>query len=326
MAILLVIGRHPVVEADEAGRLAPLASLWLRFGWTGVDLFFVLSGFLVGGLLFAELRAKGHLDVRRFLVRRGFKIWPSYYVYLAVAAMLIKIDLGGPPLKYARTITVSLLPNLAHAQNYLGTPLYHTWSLAVEEHFYLLLPIALLVLPRRAVPALALLIGVACLALRVATPEPPKDAMLSVLTPTHLRIDSLSFGVLLAYVAHFFPATWDRFGRHRSLLLASGLALVAPMAVLTLGTDPIIFRAGFTSLYLGYGCLLIAAVHLPDRLFAGRIARAVARVGVASYSIYLWHLDGGRRIIGMLLDRGWPARPEVPQGDGTVLVMTEIQT
>jgi peptidoglycan/LPS O-acetylase OafA/YrhL len=74
VAILLVIGRHPVVEATAAGRIAPLANLWYHFGWTGVDLFFVLSGFLIGGLLFAELRRTGRLNVSRFLIRRAFKI------------------------------------------------------------------------------------------------------------------------------------------------------------------------------------------------------------------------------------------------------------
>ena len=63
--------------------MEPIANLWMRFGWTGVDLFFVLSGFLVGGLLFRELRQQSGLDVRRFIIRRGFKIWPSYLVFLA---------------------------------------------------------------------------------------------------------------------------------------------------------------------------------------------------------------------------------------------------
>src|SRR5690348_13300609 len=82
VAILLVLGRHSVISQRDAGFLRPLATAWHRIGWTGVDLFFVLSGFLVGGLLFKELRKSSHLDVRRFLIRRAFKIWPSYYAFL----------------------------------------------------------------------------------------------------------------------------------------------------------------------------------------------------------------------------------------------------
>src|ERR1700722_19491950 len=79
LAILLVLGRHAIVPREDAGRLAPLAKIWWHIGWTGVDLFFVLSGFLVGGLLLGELRSRGTLDIKRFIIRRGFKIWPAYY-------------------------------------------------------------------------------------------------------------------------------------------------------------------------------------------------------------------------------------------------------
>ena len=74
VAILLVLGRHFVVPAKQAGALEGFATVWERFGWTGVDLFFVLSGFLIGGLLYEELRTTSQLNLGRFLIRRGFKI------------------------------------------------------------------------------------------------------------------------------------------------------------------------------------------------------------------------------------------------------------
>src|ERR1035437_9382524 len=81
-AILLVIGHHYDSPSFPPGHLRWLTvGLW-RFGWTGVDLFFVLSGFLVGGLLIKELHTRSSLDIKRFLVRRMFRIWPSYYLYL----------------------------------------------------------------------------------------------------------------------------------------------------------------------------------------------------------------------------------------------------
>ena len=75
VAILLVLGRH-----FEYFRL------WSQVGWAGVDLFFVLSGFLISGLLFAEWKQRGSIGIARFYVRRGLKIYPAFYVFLAMTA------------------------------------------------------------------------------------------------------------------------------------------------------------------------------------------------------------------------------------------------
>ena len=112
---------------------------WVQAGWSGVDLFFVLSGFLVSGLLFKEYLAAGRIRPWRFYLRRGFKIYPNLYVMLAVAAVL-QAALG-PPL-----VPRLVLHDALFVQNYLGPWWGHTWSLAVEEHFYLLLPPVLLLL------------------------------------------------------------------------------------------------------------------------------------------------------------------------------------
>jgi len=127
-AILLVLCRHGIVSSERAGWLKSLSFHLWHLGWTGVDLFFVLSGFLVGGLLFKEIRVSGRLNAKRFLVRRGFKIWPAYFVFLAfvfVRESRIKTHTVKGALR-------ALLPNLVHLQNYLGTPRPITWSLAVE--------------------------------------------------------------------------------------------------------------------------------------------------------------------------------------------------
>ena len=79
IAILLVLGRH-----------FNYFPLWRQAGWIGVDLFFVLSGFLISGLLFQEYKNTGKLDVRRFILCRGLKIWPSYYL-LILATMLFYV-------------------------------------------------------------------------------------------------------------------------------------------------------------------------------------------------------------------------------------------
>src|SRR5437868_5735245 len=81
IAILLVIGFHAITVPAHPF-FQSLDFVMKRIGWSGVDLFFVLSGFLVGGLLLKEYKDTGGINARRFIIRRGFKIWPAYYFYI----------------------------------------------------------------------------------------------------------------------------------------------------------------------------------------------------------------------------------------------------
>jgi len=124
IAILLVLFHHPYNPyASGAGVALPIAGLVHRFGWTGVDLFFVLSGFLVGGLLLHELYHHGAVDVGRFVVRRAFKIWPSYF--LLVAVVFVSRSTVEPPYDVAKAFA-DVAPNLLHVQNYWPGPRLHT--------------------------------------------------------------------------------------------------------------------------------------------------------------------------------------------------------
>ncbi len=144
IAVLLVFGRHLELPKPE-GLVGTFAGAWLRIGWLGVDLFFVLSGFLIGGLLVTELHKHGRIDVARFLSRRGLKIYPAYFVFIAYLMFMpaAKGLLRGESV-WAVPVEWSLYwPNFLFLQNYVGNnPTGHTWTLAVEEHFYLMLPFA----------------------------------------------------------------------------------------------------------------------------------------------------------------------------------------
>jgi peptidoglycan/LPS O-acetylase OafA/YrhL len=108
-------------------QLVPTISAGL---WTGVDLFFVISGFLISSLLFKEITLSGTLDLRRFYIRRVLRILPTFYLYIAGTVVLFSVinkDFS------ASTIISELL----FLQNYFTSFNEHTWSLAVEEHFYL---------------------------------------------------------------------------------------------------------------------------------------------------------------------------------------------
>src|SRR3954471_4638341 len=138
VAILLALGWH--FSWARSGNAVLDALQWpgRQFGWAGVDLFFVLSGFLMGQLVLRERARTGTFDGRRFTARRLLRLWPVLYVFLAVHAVLGTEPAGS-----------YLWQNALHVQNYTGTSLAHLWSLAVEEHFYLLLAVLFPLFARR---------------------------------------------------------------------------------------------------------------------------------------------------------------------------------
>ena len=312
IAILLVLGRHHVADPQSAGSLSFLASFWQRFGWTGVDLFFVLSGFLIGGLVFNELRQTSSLRVGRFLLRRGFKIWPGYIVLVTFMVLFVPLlHTDGQAYTFAERIW-ALAPHFLHQQNYFGDVLLHTWSLAIEEHFYLVLPFVLLLLARwsrtdgsrlfAAVAIVALIIVATCLALRFAYVPVGDLDVWKRLKWTHLRVDSLFFGVFLAALFHLRPNVFAKLQRWRISLLIIGLALVSPMAILVLENSGFVWTLGFSLLYIGYGCILVAALSFNPPA-ESLVVRGLTFVGVSSYSIYLWHWHLSRGIASIA--QGW---------------------
>ena len=111
VAILLVLPSHHVPLNGEIGWLNHVNDFFERFGWTGVDLFFVLSGFLIGGLLFREVKQTGRLDARRFLTRRALKLWPAYFALIAWATF--------KAIRHHDFRFSDLWPSLLQIQNYV---------------------------------------------------------------------------------------------------------------------------------------------------------------------------------------------------------------
>jgi peptidoglycan/LPS O-acetylase OafA/YrhL len=282
IAILLVMAYHFHTVPVQNPLAHGFDFVAKRIGWAGVDLFFVLSGFLVGGLLVQELLKTDGLRIKRFLFRRMMKIWPAYYVYLLFQIAIRRHPLGS-----------FAWQNILNVQNYAGTSLDHTWSLAVEEHFYLALPPLLLVLYRThwlRERMVAILVGICVLVLcgRIVS-----TYLLHGGDPqwmTHARIDSLLWGVLLSWVFYTDRARFDRWISHRFLIALVALAGLA-FTLYEGRHTPLMWSFGYTFVYLAMGALLLLGYSYEGRVTRFFLYRVVAAIGVYSYGIYLWHLS-----------------------------------
>lgn len=270
VAILLVIGFHLNLPGV------------FQVGWIGVDLFFVLSGFLISGLLFSDYEKVGQIRLGRFWFRRAFKILPPLYVYLGITALAMFVLHCVPGRAYWSTVFFfsNYLPRLDSA----GALVVHIWSLAIEEHFYVLCPILLWLLvrfrrsPFSILPAAALVLTLLCLVLRTKSP--------GHYAYTHLRIDALFAGVTLRYYERFRPALFVKLGSPFVLIL--GLTFWIP-SYLSYDSNAVLRSIDATWAFVG-------AAGLVGWCFCNEDAgwwdyspfKILASIGLYSYSIYLW--------------------------------------
>jgi peptidoglycan/LPS O-acetylase OafA/YrhL len=335
VAILLVLGAH-APEAVPGAWLYSLPQAWHRCGWAGVDLFFALSGYLIVGLLLAERHLTGAVDVKSFAVRRVFKIYPPYLLFLAAAVAWWYGQTVGSPVRRLAAAIAAFWPAAAHLQNYVPVPVApHLWSLAVEEHCYAVMLGIVLVAGRKADPVRGRGIPLVLLALFAVSwlgrcayvlwgyaGAGPIGA-----TYTHNRLDAVLAGSLAAWLVQRArldagAALWSRW---KPALLAVGAACLVP----TLTLDPYAHRPlvlmGVLPLQaVGFGLLLLvlavplgapAPTSRDERGAAPRPPRSVrvlAFIGISSYSTYLWHMPFAGllapRLTGGILE-GHPAEP-----------------
>jgi peptidoglycan/LPS O-acetylase OafA/YrhL len=290
-AILLVLGRHMTVcPAETNGFLHRLTTVWQTGGWVGVDLFFVLSGFLVSGLLFREKIESSTLSIKRFLIRRGFKIYPSFWLLIGVT-ILVNWVFNIP------TPSRRLASELLFVQNYVSPLWGHTWTLAVEEHFYLFLCLLLFALGGtekflrfRWLPGIFIGVAVLCLFSRWFTARIPPYGFWHAFIQTQSRIDSLMFGAVLSYWYHFgkpLPLLSQR--PIRATLMGVGLLILALAFVFPMLPENWWMVVWALPVFaFGAGALILGGLH--SRTLVKGPCRVLARIGFYSYSIYLWHM------------------------------------
>lgn len=280
--------------------LSHVSSLPFGGGFIGVDLFFVLSGFLITTLLLEEERATGTIRLRSFYARRALRLLPALVVMLAV--MVALSALKDPP-ETAAKMRTSALMTLCYSANWFMTlkaypswQLLPTWSLSVEEQFYILWPLLLLVLlklnaSKKSMAALAVAGLIVSAAWR---------AVLWRWTGSYDRVyygsDTHSDGLLAGTLA--------------GILVSSGVLTPTPAlarglnwaAHLTLGflffflwwgwaADPYVIQWGILALNLGMVCLVVCLLMSPAPLLKGFFEfPPLVWVGRVSYGLYLWHM------------------------------------
>lgn len=284
IAVLLVIFRHETVD-----------NLLFNIGWVGVDLFFVLSGFLIAGLVFKEYLNNKKVNVTRFLIRRGFKIYPPFYFFIFVTIVVNYIETGG---FYS---IEKILNEVFYLQSYREGLCYHTWSLAIEEHFYIGLAIFIFIIIKTKLIEKKGFIGyfmvsmlILSFLMRFYISYPHSEEPFFPFAGTHLRMDGILVGVLAAYL-YYFTDFYKLFTKYKYWFLGFSCILISPIFFF-LGGSYFSNTVGLTSFNLGFGILVLFSLKgfKVRNKFVLPITKVpfviICFIGVHSYSVYLWHL------------------------------------
>jgi peptidoglycan/LPS O-acetylase OafA/YrhL len=289
LAIALVLMSHYQGFVSHA----PTFGFMGKIGWAGVDLFFVLSGYLIGNQLLVPAARGDHLNLKTFFARRLLRTLPNYYAVLAVYLLLPDSPIAGKSM-------APVWQFLTFTQNFglnYGETFTHSWSLCIEEQFYLVFPLAVLVLvgsersPRLLWCALFAAIGTGMTVRGMAFLDGMDAFAAPVYYSSFSRFDELLPGVAIAMLKNFHPAAFARILRHGNALLVAGLAMSAAVLYGITNDVPTAFAAstfGFSLVAASFALLTCSALSPGSILNWARIPGA-ASLALWSYAIYLVH-------------------------------------
>ncbi len=297
LAIAMVCALHFVGDTRPMGTLDSAVVRACNFGMYGVDLFFVLSGFLITGILFDDKEAPDYF--RSFYTRRALRIFPLYYGVLAVVFLLVPLvprmqgtdlDTVGSQQTWAWLYGVNVLDAIqgGYAWQYLD----HFWSLCVEEHFYFFWPLVVWCLPRRTLLRVAAAMVAFSLVSRMILAETSAVSPLTLYVLTPFRLDSLGIGALLALWVRR-PGGLDA-ARDASRWIAGGAAGLY-VATWALGQ---VTRTGWAALHelrvtllsVVFMTLVAQALGAPHGWLARAMrVPALRQLGKYSYGLYVFH-------------------------------------
>jgi peptidoglycan/LPS O-acetylase OafA/YrhL len=276
-----------------------------RTGWMGVDLFFVLSGYLIGSQLLRPYLKDARPSLPDFYLRRSFRVLPAYLTVLAIYLTVpgFREAPGLSPAWQFLTFTENFRIDYFHDQAFS-----HVWSLCVEEHFYLVLPVLVLLIMRKPSFGKTLTVILSILVFGILIRwsifrhlQPLLSAsdnsayfttyIEKIYYPTYTRLDGLLMGVTLAIIKTFRPAWWQK-------LMASGYAALGLGFTCSAGAIWI-FRDRFSLAgtvfgfpLMSLGMALIVAASISPRCVLSRI-RGFAIPATLAYSLYLTHKEIG---------------------------------
>lgn len=270
------------------------------FGWTGVDLFFVLSGYLISRQVFGLLR-QGRFSLPDFFIKRAFRILPAY-----LTVLFLYFSLPGfreweslPPLWKFLTFTQNFDLDLRYHRTFS-----HAWSLCIEEQFYFLFPFAAMIFTCFKAGKKAILLAVFLFIFgfisrlfcwdKFIVPAIDSDTFgvlwyKWIYYPTFNRLDPILVGIYVAYITVYLPALNLYIEKYTSLVLVTGFLLIA--AAWFLCADPYTFTAsifGFPLIAVAYGFMVMSASY-GGNLLNKCASRVTSVVAALSYSIYLTH-------------------------------------
>jgi len=284
LAIILVVSGHYYGEFSTAQgvTLAIRNFPFFYFAWTGVDLFFVLSGYLIGRQLWRELTIRNTIDVPRFLLKRGLRIWPYYFAFIAWTFFTSHRPIS------------EFLPDLLFISNYLPGGVSGSWSLSVEEQFYIFVPLLLLLLStlvsvrRQFLTIAALMVAlpvIRYLTLRSYHGEITHDVIVRITQlPFHTHADGLLAGVLLSWLSILKPDYLKPLPFLRNLTWPMILAVTG---ILLRSLNPHLFAFSGLALIFGGMALFVVRDKSPfSRLANKHIFYLTSRL---SYGMYLNH-------------------------------------
>lgn len=298
-AIILVLAYHYMVVVSGKNTFGFLTEI----GWTGVDLFFVLSGYLIGNQIFSALARRVDFSLKTFYIRRLLRTLPNYYFILAMYFLF--------PAALAGKETASIWQFLSFTQNYglhPGETFTHSWSLCIEEQFYLILPaVALLIAAFKGSVRLAWgVLGAAVVAGMVvrgmAWLDHGRNAMsvtdfyAHVYYSSFARFDELLPGVAIAMLKNFHADAYSRIMQKGNALLVAGALAVATAFYLFshfleidgYGVGFAMTTFGYPLLAASFAMLTLSALSPVSLLHRVRVPGA-AHLALWSYAIYLAH-------------------------------------
>lgn len=298
LAIILVFFFHYfIISGGQPEWLPNVAS----FGWTGVDLFFVLSGFLISSQLFSQIKNGQRISLRTFFIKRFFRIIPAFLVTVSLYFFLPffreKEDL--PPIWKFLTFTQNFGLNIKTHGTFS-----HAWSLCVEEHFYFFLPLILILLQYTKLLKksywLLIVLFLFGFVIRIYSfnwfylPKIEEENYWIywykyIYYPTYNRLDGLLVGVSISGAYNFLPTVWSKISQYGNFFILLSVSIL--IGAYFLCYDQMTYNAtvfGFPLVAIAYGLMVIGAVSPTSFLFKWN-SKYTTLIATLSYAIYLTH-------------------------------------